>query len=229
MNNARKSPMNTPIPALSRRGPKASPPLLQSGAGVLAAGVLALASAAGPAYATPFSFYYNDTVSYSSISGINTGDAAKITVTLDNGGASLDSQTWTAANLQSVAFNFANGTLLTTFLTPFNGGLYTVGNFVTNASGQLTSVLSDWETGNPGTDYTTNGNAPGGWFLNGANAPVYFDNAFNKVDLNNVDSVLQASSWQAGQNPVSVPEPDTLWLILPGLAGLWLSGKCRKA
>lgn len=111
-----------------------------------------LAASASTAHAIPFSFEYNDTISDSSIAGVNVGDSAKITVTLDNGGSSLMSQTWVpATDLDSVTFYFGNGALPTTFFSPFGGGLgSSVGNFATDTAGVLTSVMSSWIDVSPG-------------------------------------------------------------------------------
>ncbi|MEI7867533.1 MAG: hypothetical protein WCI11_06550 [Candidatus Methylumidiphilus sp.] len=198
------------------------------------AGSLAFSLTALPTQASPIQYAFNTTVSSSSISGVSVGNAAKITVTLDNGGSGLISQTWnTATDLKSVIFDFNNGGLLTTFFTPWGAGLAgSAGNFATNASGVLTSVMTDWkDNSGVGTDFTTNGQTPHIWFVNGLNG-VYSDTPNNglvaNIDVNNVESVLTPSSWTLVQQN-SVPAPGTLWLMLPGLAALRKFGKRQKA
>lgn len=188
------------------------------------AAALALSMTHGFAFAGPIQFAFNTTVSSSGISGVAAGNAAKITVTLDNGGNSLISQTWnTATDLKSVAFDFNNGGLLTTFFTPWGSGLdFSSGNFATDAGGVLTSVMTDWEDFSVGSDYTTNGTAPFQWYLNGFNS-IYTDVQAESILINNVESMLTPSSWTLVQN--NVPAPGTLWLMLPGLAGLRAFGK----
>ena len=195
------------------------------------AGSLAFSLTALPTQASPIQYAFNTTViTGSSISGVSVGNAAKITVTLDNGGSGLISQTWnTATDLKSVIFDFNNGGLLTTFFTPWGGGLTgSAGNFATNASGVLTSVMTFWKDNSVGTDFTTNGaTQPDQWLFNGNNG-VYYDTSGNSIYVNNVASVLTPSSWTLVQQN-SVPAPGTLWLMLPGLAVLRAFGKRQKA
>ena len=90
----------------------------------IALAALAWGASATPALASPFSYQFASTISgFSSMPGLTAGQSAIITVVLDNGGTSTISQTWTAAQLQSVTWNFNNGGLLTTFSSPFGGGL----------------------------------------------------------------------------------------------------------
>jgi hypothetical protein len=97
------------------------------------------------ANAALFQFQYDDTISYSSIPGLAAGQSATITVGLDNGGISNISQTWTATHLQSVTIDFDNGGLVTTFNSPWDGGLSGgAGDFVTGGSGNLTGVMTNW-------------------------------------------------------------------------------------
>ena len=63
----------------------------------------------GASHANPFLFEYNDTILFTNIVKTNVGDAVKITLALDNGGNSLNSQTWASTYLHSVAFDFGHG------------------------------------------------------------------------------------------------------------------------
>ncbi|MDP6674475.1 MAG: hypothetical protein QGH93_06450 [Gammaproteobacteria bacterium] len=93
---------------------------------------------ASGAQAAPVQFEYNDTVSSSLIAGISAGQTANLTITLDNGGATNLSQSWGVADLQALTWNFNNGGLVTTFSSPFDGGLVnTAGSFTTNGAGAL--------------------------------------------------------------------------------------------
>ncbi len=179
------------------------------------------------ATALEFSFVYNDTISFTDIPGLTVGDAAQITVVLDNGDSSLNSQTWTtASHLKQVIFDFGNGTLQTTFKEPWGGGLdSTAGNFATNASGMLTSVMTRWfdvSVGTDDTDFTTNGATPGSWFLDGGNF-MYRDSNGQVVSLTNVSGIRNASNWQYVP-ATAIPEPTLLAPLLLLLAFLGLRG-----
>lgn len=168
--------------------------------------ILAISITLSSTQAAVFSFQYTDTISSASMVGLSVGDPIKITVSLDNGGITKTSQTWTAANLKSVTFNFNNGTLLTTFNAPFGGSIDTTnGNFVTDASGTLTSVMVNWNDSAVGTDFTTNGVAPSWWYLFGANS-MYGD-GINTENLTNVSNMLNPASWLSVTIPAAVPAP----------------------
>ena len=196
----------------------------------IALAALAWGASAAPALASPFSYQFASTIAASASilpAGLSVGDSAVITVVLGNGGTSTISQTWTAANLQSVTFNFNNGGLLTTLSSPFSGGLFSAsGNFVTNGTGALTSVMTNWGDITITTDYTTNGATPVFWFVNGLNN-VYSDIAGHAVNINNVGDMLTAANWRLA--PAAVPEPSSLLLLGAGSLGLGALIRRRRA
>jgi hypothetical protein len=175
-----------------------------------------------PAHAAIFTATYTDTVSVNlGVDNVNVGDTAVITYQLDNGGTSLLGQTWTASNIVTVTFNFGNGSHVTTFNPNGGDGLdFSVGSFVTNASGQLTAVPTDWpDYSNLNVVSTNSTQTPDAWFVNGSN-PVYYtlpSNPMlpNRVSLTNVSGNIVAANWtiQPAQTQTT-PEPGTLLGLL---------------
>ncbi|NCT44440.1 MAG: PEP-CTERM sorting domain-containing protein [Microcystis aeruginosa G11-09] len=170
-----------------------------------------------PAHAAIFTATYTGTVSANfGVDNVNVGDTAVITYQLDNGGTSLLGQTWTASNIVTVTFNFGNGSHVTTFNPNGGDGLdFSVGSFVTNASGQLTAVPTDWEDySNLNVVSTNSTQTPVEWFVNGSNA-VYYTSSSNRVGLTNVSGNIVAANWtiQPAQTQTT-PEPGTLLGLL---------------
>jgi hypothetical protein len=76
--------------------------------GITGLGVV-LQAVNAPANALVFNATYTSTVSQinnATLSGVSAGDSAVITVALDNNGTSIDSQTWTPSEVDSITFNF---------------------------------------------------------------------------------------------------------------------------
>ncbi len=191
-------------------------------------GVTCAVFSAIPAHAAIFTATYTGTVAapifLSLVDNVSVGDTAVITYQLDNGGTSLFNQTWTASNIVSVTFNFGNGAHVTTFNPNGGNGLsFSTGSFVTNASGQLTAVPSEWlDVVNVNVVSTNSTQTPSGWFVNGNNG-VYSTNDFdNEVRLTNVSGNIVAANWtiQPAQTQTT-PEPGTLLgLLAVGSLGL---------
>lgn len=177
-----------------------------------------------PAHAAIFTATYTDTVSSASVDNVTSGNTAVITYQLDNGGSSLLSQTWNATDIVSVTFNFGNGAHVTTFNPNGGDGLsVSTGSFVTNASGQLTAVPSDWrDVSNVNVVSTNSTQTPNAWYVNGGNG-VYSTNNFDKqVDLTNVAGNIVAANWTIQPAQIqTTPEPGTvLGLLAVGSLGL---------
>lgn len=176
-----------------------------------------------PAHAAIFTATYTGTVAAPTssplVDNVNVGDTAVITYQLDNGGTSLLNQTWTASNIVSVTFNFGNGNHVTTFNPNGGDGLdSTIGSFVTNASGQLTAVPSDWsDLSNVNVVSTNSTQTPTEWYVNGQNAVYFTVSGSNgkSVRLTNVSGNIVAANWTIqGTQTQTTPEPGTLLGLL---------------
>jgi hypothetical protein len=179
-----------------------------------------------PAYALSFFATYNSTVGAgSSFSNVSEGNTLRITYELDNGGSSLVSQTWTAANLKFVTFDFNNGANRTVFApntAPGNGLSIATGNFVTNASGLLTAVPSDWrDVLNVNVLSTDNSQIPSGWFVNGGNGIIFAASQF--VSDASVARNIVAANWT-----ITVPFDFNPSVGLVVLGGVFLANKSFK-
>jgi hypothetical protein len=156
-----------------------------------------------PANALVFNATYTDTVSnVKGVNGISVGDSAVITVALDNGGTSIDGQTWTPSEIDSITFNFNNGANETVFNPVFTAKS---GNFVTNGAGVLTSVTSKLNSNNVSVKSTNSTTVPSGFYLNGSNQVFYTTSNFTDyVSLTNVTNDTNAADWtiSAASSPV---------------------------
>lgn len=175
------------------------------------------------AQAAPIQFEYTDTVKISLIAGVSAGQSANLTLTLDNGGATHLSQTWTAADLQAVTWDFADGGLVTTFSSPFDGGLVgTAGSFTTDGAGVLSAVPTSWYDNSITNDSVTTGAGSNfAWFINGGNH-VYAEIA-DGISLTGVSGITDAANWSQVS---TVPVPTAVWLF--GSALISLLGIKRK-
>ncbi|MCE2671328.1 MAG: PEP-CTERM sorting domain-containing protein [Microcystis sp.] len=187
-------------------------------------GVTCAVFTAIPAHAAIFTATYTDTVFYADVDNVIVGDTAVITYQLDNGGTSLFNQTWNASDIVTVTFNFGNVAHVTTFNPNGGDGLsVSTGSFVTNASGQLTAVPSDWyDATNLNVVSTNSTQTPNAWFVSGSNAVYYTNNFDYSVDLTNVSGNIVAANWtiQPAQTQTT-PEPGTLLgLLAVGSLGL---------
>jgi hypothetical protein len=172
-------------------------------------------------------FQYDDTISYSFITGLVAGQSATITVGLDNGVAGDVSQIWTAGDLTSVTFDFNNGGLVTTFNSPWGGSLdSSVGNFTTNGSGVLTGFMPSWYDVSLGTDWLSSSVVviALGWFLSSSTS------AFGiVVDWEGLSSAVAMSGAGNWSKVAAVPEPSIIALFGLGLVGIGFARRKRQS
>ena len=153
-----------------------------------------------PAHAAIFTATYTGTVAAPTssplVDNVSVGDTAVITYQLDNGGTSLFNQTWNASDIVTVTFNFGNGAHVTTFNPNGGDGLdSTIGSFVTNASGQLTAVPSQWfDFNNVNVVSTNSTQTPNAWFVNAFNGVYYTNNSGKGVGLINVEGNIDPAN-----------------------------------
>ena len=187
---------------------------------------LALMVMGTSASAVPVSYRFESSVVAGTVGlPASPGDPASITVTLDNGGASLVNQVWTAADLQSVTFDINNGAATASFFSPFDGGLVVSnGSFATDALGNLISAPSTWFDEFVTAGFTTN--FPFvldlNWFINGFNSVLFDDENIGptvQLILADVDGNTDPANWS---RVTALPLPPTLLLLLVGLGGVAL-------
>jgi PEP-CTERM motif len=176
-----------------------------------------------PAQAAIFNATFTSTADNSQygnpyVDNVNAGDLFKVIIALDNGGSSLLNQTWTAANIVNVTFDFGNGAHTTVFNPNGGNGLNgSTGNFTTDATGQLTAVPLDWGDFSQVNVVSTNSSqTPTSWYLNQYNDLYFTNNDSFSVGIPNPGDNLVAANWTITAAPpvTSVPEPGTILGLL---------------
>jgi hypothetical protein len=202
---------------------------------LLAAAVLA--ATCSLASAAPYTMTYMGTMGASTIPGITTGQAYKVQLVLDNGGATTVSQTWVAADIKQViwTFNNASNVVFTHNAVTLPPNIV-AGTVTTNGAGALltnfTDVVSINGVGNG--FYTVIGAALVAnvtWYANGGNA-VFFDSSGGRsVNSTGGGVIMAPAGWVlapvVAAAPVTVPTLSqwgtlALGLLLASAAALTL-------
>lgn len=147
--------------------------------------VFLLALICGGALAAPFSVFYvgtmqNSTTAGAFFSNIVNGETYKVTLVMDNGGNSSQSQTWVASDLVSVKweFNESRNVVFEQNIDPsYTDNYAIIDTATTDANGALTGFFTDISNG--GAVFQAVGLpdlvSPAAWFLNGTNDVFYGD------------------------------------------------------
>ena len=196
---------------------------------------------AAGAMAAPYSVTYTDTVSGGDPTlpaGVNLGEQVRAEFILNNGNSSVANQTWTAADLKCVIFTFNNAQdkyIAVSYSSKPLSTSETIGNFVTNGSGQLLAGSIDWADFpvlNPQKTNIAGLTSFDDWVFDGSNGVFFWNGYLLGIDLVNVANDNQVTNWS---NPVpsngvclpASPAPamanQTLVFLGAGLlmAGLW--------
>jgi MYXO-CTERM domain-containing protein len=147
------------------------------------------------------------------------GEAWTLTLLVDNGGTTLNSQTWTAANFVGIEGLSADGDTFYSAAAPNDVS----GNFQTDAAGVVIAVPARWNSFSSGpATITEAGSAPvsstlARWYVNGVNGVLYPDSS-NSWQATNVTGMRTPANWTASF--AAVPEPGSAVLGLSSLAAL---------
>jgi hypothetical protein len=147
------------------------------------------------------------------VDNVSLGDQVKVVIAMDNGGNALFNQTWNASDVLSVTFEFNNGAHKTVFNPNGGNGFSTdSGSFVTDGSGQLIEVPSDWtDTSNVNAISTNSTQTPNGWYLNEVNDKYFTNSDSFAVGFTDAASNTVASNWTISfDSSGAVPEPSSL-------------------
>ena len=185
--------------------------------------IFLLISFTSSAIASPFTVEFTGTLGAATEAPYIPGEAIKVSIVMDNGGATANSQTWNAADMQSVTFSINNTPITTTLdISPAgnggNGYALTVGSFTTDAAGNLTAVPSQWADINGVTQVSSNdpnnGDEMAWGIIDGGGSYVFATqivagNDYSAANLRqailtNQTDIVTAANWTA---PALAPPP----------------------
>lgn len=167
------------------------------------------------------------------VDNVSLGDRFKVVIVMDNGGSTLLNQTWSADNVVSVTFDFNDGAHKTVFdPNGGNGFSSSIGSFVTDGSGQLTSVPADWgDWSNVNVVSTNSTQTPYEWYLNSANDKYFTNNFAFGVGLLIANESSFASNWtiSIASSPAAIPEPSSLAVFGIGMCVAGIRAARRRS
>lgn len=146
---------------------------------------LALSVCASAAIAAPFAISHVGTQSPSSNAAITSGQTYSLTLVVDNGSATANSQTWGSGTIRCVIWRFNNArNIVFTQDVAVNSIETEFGSITTNASGTLQSNFSQLnEFGAYAGGFTLTGASftPDSWYANDSNS-IFITNTGNLSD-----------------------------------------------
>jgi len=145
------------------------------------------------AIANPFTVSISTTQDTSDLPQFFNGEAISISIVLDNGGTTAISQTWTSVDVVSITFSMNNVPNTVTTVFPGASLTTTTGSFVTDASGSLTEVPSEWNGHSPAIISTNDPNTVTNFYINGANRVYY--NTEGAAGMLDVPNNINAAYW----------------------------------
>lgn len=163
------------------------------------------------------------------VSNVSFGDQFKVVIVMDNGGSTLLNQTWSAVNVVSVTFDFNNGAHKTVFDPNGGNGLsQSLGSFVTDGSGQLTSVPLWFDEDDLNVVSTNSTQTPTSWYINSFNNKYY---AGGSVGLLVANENTIASNWtiSIASSPAAIPEPSSLAVFGIGMCVAGIRAARRRS
>ncbi len=159
------------------------------------------------------------------VPGSSAGEVVTTTLTVDNGGNTLASQTWSGSDFLSFRQQGASGWWIESFQID-----NAIGAFGTDALGQVINA-GYWTSHSAlSTPMVTSWAGPGfgSWWINGNNETACTAD-FACVRMNNVADNQVGGSWTAGLVPgTTVPEPSAWALSVLALAALGATSRKRS-
>jgi len=125
--------------------------------------------------AAPYTLIFTSTVitDNSLPTGITVGDSFEMYVVVDNGGATAVNQTWTYADVQSVAFALSGGSYVATFPSSTFVSPSTGGTIQTDGTGAVSSSTTSWRASSTAGNFDSIGLELSEWYINGANDIIF--------------------------------------------------------
>jgi hypothetical protein len=186
--------------------------------GIFAGAALAASMSASMASAAPVQLAWVTTVS--SISGTaipaTVGEALTTTITVDNGGAGVLSQSWGETDFLSYRIEGASG-----WWAEIDSVDEWSGAFTTDGAGDVTAAATFQQANSSVSMMNSWSGADSGAFWNDAFNGVFYMEDGNRISAANVSGNIVGSNWTAAAVTAPVPLPGALPLMLAAAGALF--------